>query len=93
MTRHAEGTATVAELAHAVVQCPRCGAAAGESCAAAMRRKLDPARDQAAIGELRAIELGAPHLAHPERLRAAEVLVDSAVAYGLVRRIPVRDGR
>jgi hypothetical protein len=92
MTRHADGTATVAELALAVVPCPRCGAAAGESCAAAMRRKLDPARDRAAIGELRAIELGAPHLAHPERLRAAGDLVDSAVAYGLVKRIPERDG-
>jgi hypothetical protein len=92
MGRGTEGTATVAELALAVVPCPRCGAAAGESCAAAMRRKLDPARDRTAIGELRALELGAPHLAHPERLRAAEELVDSAVAYGLVKRIAGKDG-
>jgi hypothetical protein len=90
--RYAEGTATVAELALAVVPCPRCGAAARESCAGRMKRKAEAAGDKLAVIELTEIDRGAPLLAHPERLKRAEELVDSAVAYGLVKRIPGKDG-
>ncbi len=82
-----EPTFTIAEIALAVVACPRCGAAVKESCAAAMRRKLDPAISPDACRELEDIARGAPQLAHPERLKEARALVESAVAYGLVAMV------
>jgi hypothetical protein len=77
--------ATVAELALALVECPRCGAKPGQSCAA---RMLEAARRVEERRDLGLIAQHAPHLAHQERLDRADVLADSAVAYGLVERIP-----
>jgi hypothetical protein len=73
--------------------CPKCGAKVDESCAEAMRRavlddktlspvEIDNRRDELAI-----LAAHAPHLAHEERHQELERLVDSAEAYGLVKRV------
>lgn len=82
-----DGAMSLAEIALAVVACPRCGAAVKESCAAAMRRKLDPTTSPESCRELEDIARGAPQLAHPERLKEARALVESAVSYGLVAMV------
>jgi hypothetical protein len=58
-----------------------------------MRSAAAAAGDRTALAELLEIERAAPHLAHRERLDAAEELVRSAEAYGLVRRLPARRAR
>jgi hypothetical protein len=78
---------SVAEIALRTVACPRCHAIAGQSCAAAMRVSARAAGDVKAERELGEIDGKAPHLAHPERLDAAQALIRSAEAYGLVRRL------
>jgi len=87
MTKKTKGTATVAEIARAVVRCPACHAIPGEGCADRMYTTAKDAGDEKAARELHLLSLGAPHLAHPERLRKAEELIDSAAAYGLLDRV------
>ncbi len=66
-------TMNLGEIALAVVACPRCGACPGQSCAEAMRRKLDEIVSPDACRELDEIARGAPQLAHPERLKEADL--------------------
>ncbi len=80
-------TMNLGEIAFAVVACPRCGAAAKESCAARMLAHATTSGDHKARRELEDIARGAPHLVHPERLKEARALVESAVAYGLVAMV------
>jgi hypothetical protein len=79
--------ASVAMIARAVVRCPRCGAIPGESCADRMYVKAKDGGDETAARELDLLARSTPHLAHPERLKEAEHLLDSAVAYGLIERV------
>lgn len=78
----------VGVIALRAVDCPRCGAVAGQSCAAAMRVHARSSGDEEEARELAKIDAQAPQLSHPERLAAVEQLIQSAEAYGLVRRIP-----
>jgi hypothetical protein len=83
-----EPTATISEIATATVNCRRCGALPGELCATAMKRAREQAGDQRAVAELEDLESAGPRFLHPERLKMGEELVQSAVNYGLVRRVP-----
>jgi hypothetical protein len=85
-----EPTATEAELALAVEACPNCGAPAGTSCPAHMAQGSE--RTEAERAELRELAR-APLLMHPERLAAARERIESAIAYGLVERVPAKGRR
>lgn len=79
-------TASMAEIAIQCVDCPRCGALAGETCATALRRAAVAAADGVAVRDLADLEHAGPPMLHAERFRDAAELVRSAEAYGLVVR-------
>lgn len=84
---------TLLELANCV-ECPRCHARRGESCATALRRAALAAHDNVAMREIAELELATGgRLAHPERMKRAQALVQAAEAYGMVRRVPAKDDR
>ena len=76
---------TAAQLATAVVDCSRCHARRGVSCATQMKLDAIQRGDHVATEELEQLQRAGAELAHQERLDDLEKLIDSAEQYGLIR--------